>query len=84
MKLLVALITLIFLFGLIVLAAFMMKQAFDHRNDSYNYDRRRYGGMDEHDRNRELEAYQRGLRDAGGSGQPGRGLRADGRPRRKL
>ena len=70
MKLLVALITLIFLFGLIVLAAFMMKQAFDHRNDSYNYDRRRYGGMDEHDRNRELEAYQRGLRDAGGSGQP--------------
>ena len=43
-----------------------------------------YGGMDEHDRNRELEAYQRGLRDAGGSGQSGRGLRADGRPRRKL
>ena len=31
MKLLIALITLIFLFGLIVLAAFMMKQAFDHR-----------------------------------------------------
>lgn len=86
MKLILALLMIFLLIGLVILAVFMMKQAFDHRNDSYNYDRRRYGGMDESDRSRELEAYRRGLRDAGGSGssQPGRGLRADGRPRRKL
>lgn len=84
MKLLIALLTILLLFGLVILAIFMMKQAFDHRNDSYNYDRRRYGGMDDHDRNRELEAYQRGLRDANVNNSSGRGLRADGRPRRKL
>lgn len=92
MKILGALFVILLLLILCIIAVMAFMTAYRHRNDSYDYDRKRYGGYDEkRDRDREMEAYRRGMEDAysgktGGSGSPqsGPGVRADGRPRRPI